>query len=81
MLGTEPEQQGGGIGSALLDPVLRRCDSDGVAAYLESSKECNVDFYLRHGFTVTDCVDLPGGPPLWFMWREPLSRGGRRAPS
>ena len=81
VLGTEPEQQGGGIGSALLDPVLRRCDCDGVAAYLESSKESNVDFYLRHGFSVTDCVDLPGGPPLWFMWREPLSRGGRRAPS
>jgi ribosomal protein S18 acetylase RimI-like enzyme len=34
VLGTEPEQQGGGIGSALLGPVLRSCDSDGLGAYL-----------------------------------------------
>jgi GNAT superfamily N-acetyltransferase len=82
VVGTEPEQQGGGIGSALLGPVLRRCDSDGVAAYLECSKESNVAFYERHGFTVTDRVDLPDGPPLWFMWREPISGpGARRTPS
>jgi ribosomal protein S18 acetylase RimI-like enzyme len=81
VLGTDPEQQGGGIGSALLAPVLHRCDADGVAAYLECSKESNVAFYERHGFTVTDRVELPEGPPLWFMWREPLHRGFRRAAS
>jgi ribosomal protein S18 acetylase RimI-like enzyme len=79
VIGTEPEQQGGGIGSALLGPVLRRCDSDAVGAYLESSKEGNVDFYARHGFTVTEHIELPGGPPLWLMWREPHHPGGRRA--
>jgi GNAT superfamily N-acetyltransferase len=79
VLGTEPEQQGGGIGSALLGPVLRRCDCDAVGAYLESSKEGNVDFYARHGFTVTEHIELPGGPPLWLMWREPHHPGGRRA--
>jgi GNAT superfamily N-acetyltransferase len=80
VLGTEPQQQGGGIGSALLGPVLRRCDSDGVGAYLESSKESNVDFYARHGFAVTERIELPGGPPLWLMWREPRGRTGHRAP-
>ena len=79
VLGTEPKQQGGGIGSALLGPVLRRCDSDDVGAYLESSKESNVDFYARHGFSVTERIELPEGPPLWLMWREPSRRGGRRA--
>jgi GNAT superfamily N-acetyltransferase len=79
VLGTDPEQQGGGVGSALLAPVLRRCDRDGVAAYLESSKESNVGFYVRHGFTMTERIDLPDGPPLWFMWREPARRGGGRA--
>ncbi len=81
VLGTDPDQQGGGIGSALLGPVLDRCDSEGVAAYLESSKESNVGFYARHGFAVTERIDLPDGPPLWFMWREPLPGGCRRAAS
>jgi GNAT superfamily N-acetyltransferase len=79
VLGTEPQQQGGGIGSALLGPVLRRCDNDGVGAYLESSKESNVDFYVRHGFAVTERIELPEGPPLWLMWREPRGRTGHRA--
>lgn len=79
VLGTEPKQQGGGIGSALLGPVLRRCDTDGVGAYLESSKESNVDFYVRHGFSVTERIELPEGPALWLMWREPRGRTGHRA--
>jgi GNAT superfamily N-acetyltransferase len=79
VLGTEPQQQGGGIGSALLGPVLQLCDADGMGAYLESSKESNVDFYARHGFAVTERIELPEGPPLWLMWRDPCPRTGRRA--
>lgn len=71
-LGTEPAWQGKGVGSALLQPVLARCDAEGVPAYLESSKERNVPFYARHGFEVTERMELRGGgPPLWLMWREP----------
>lgn len=79
VLGTEPQQQGGGIGSALLGPVLQRCDSDRIGAYLECSKEGNVEFYARHGFTVTERIELPGGPPLWLMWRGSARPGGRPA--
>jgi GNAT superfamily N-acetyltransferase len=72
VLGTEPALQGRGIGSSLLAPVLSRCDSDGLPAYLESSKERNVPFYARHGFTVSEEVDIGSeGPRLWLMWREP----------
>jgi GNAT superfamily N-acetyltransferase len=82
VLGTDPDQQGGGIGSALLAPVLDRCDVEGIAAYLESSKESNVAFYVRHGFSVTDRIELPDGPSLWFMWREARRpTAGRRAAS
>lgn len=71
-LGTDPPRQGTGVGSALLADVLRRCDEDGVGAYLESSKERNVAFYGRHRFEVTGELQVPrGGPRLWFMWREP----------
>jgi ribosomal protein S18 acetylase RimI-like enzyme len=72
VLGVEPELQGRGFGSALMAPMLARCDRDGVPAYLESSKERNVVLYERHGFRVVEQLRLPkDGPPIWRMWREP----------
>jgi ribosomal protein S18 acetylase RimI-like enzyme len=68
-LGTDPEHQGKGVGSALLQPGLDRCDDEGLPAYLESSKESNLAFYARHGFEVTREINLPNGPTLWAMWR------------
>ncbi|HEX4466793.1 MAG TPA: GNAT family N-acetyltransferase [Solirubrobacteraceae bacterium] len=72
VLGTEPAAQGRGLGSAVLHGVLDQCDADGIGAYLESSKESNIDFYARHGFRVTEEVRLTRGPPMWSMWRDPL---------
>ena len=72
VLGVEPELQGRGFGSALMQPILGRCDRDQVPAYLESSKPRNVVLYERHGFRVVEELRLPkDGPPLWRMWREP----------
>jgi GNAT superfamily N-acetyltransferase len=72
VLGTEPSEQGRGLGSSVLSAVLEQCDSDGVAAYLESSKRSNVDFYARHGFRVAQELRLMrSGPALWAMWRDP----------
>jgi GNAT superfamily N-acetyltransferase len=69
VLGTEPARQGKGLGSALIGPILERCEQEGMPAYLESSKESNIAFYSRHGFEVTGEIRLPGGPPVWPMWR------------
>jgi GNAT superfamily N-acetyltransferase len=71
ILGTAPEHQGKGIASAMLEPILTRCDAEGTPAYLESSKESNIAFYQRHGFEVTGEVSAKNGPTLWPMWREP----------
>lgn len=71
LLGTDPDARGHGYGSAVLQPVLELCDSDGVGIYLESSKERNIHFYARHGFRVTEELRLPRGPRMWPMWREP----------
>ncbi len=71
MLGTEPEWQGRGAGSAVIAPVLERCDREQERVYLESSKERNIPFYARHRFEVTEEVHVPSGPVVWAMWREP----------
>ena len=72
VLGTDPLVQGRGVGSALVEPLLTRCDKQGTPAYLESSREQNVPFYRRFGFEVLDELRIGGGaPPLWRMWRKP----------
>jgi ribosomal protein S18 acetylase RimI-like enzyme len=77
LLGTDPDARGQGFGSAMLQPVLERCDADGVGAYLESSKPSNLGFYARLGFQKAAVLQLPRGPMMWPMWREPR---GERAP-
>lgn len=71
VLATDPALQGRGIGTALLDPVLARCDAEGLPAYLETQKEANVAWYGRAGFEVSAEVRLPGTPPVWCLRREP----------
>jgi GNAT superfamily N-acetyltransferase len=71
-LATEPDLRGKGLGSALITPVLDRCDHEGRPAYLESSKRENLAFYGRFGFEVTEELPVePGGPHIWRMWRDP----------
>lgn len=73
ILGTEPELQSRGIGSALLEPILRFCDQNQMPAYLENSKERNISFYENKGFKVVRITKLPfGGPHCWLMWRDPV---------
>ncbi len=71
-IGTEPSRQGTGIGSTLMQSMMQRIDESGYPAYLESSKDRNVPFYLRYGFEVVEELhSVPGSPPIWRMWREP----------
>jgi GNAT superfamily N-acetyltransferase len=75
-LGVAPEWQGRGLGSALMQPVLERCDREPAPAYLNAGSPRSRDLYLRHGFAVTEEFRLPDdGPPLWRMWREPGGSG------
>ncbi len=74
-VGTRPDRQGRGYGSALVRHILGRCDADGLPAYLEASAPRNRDLYLRHGFEVLEELHWPkGGPPFWPMWRPPGER-------
>jgi len=69
-VGVQPERQGHGIGSAVMRPILERCDAEGMAAYLEASAPGNRALYERLGFEVTEELELGrGAPPIWRMWR------------
>ncbi|MFE3602412.1 GNAT family N-acetyltransferase [Streptomyces sp. NPDC059096] len=75
MIAVSPERQGRGVGRALIESVLERCDRDGVPAYLEASSARSRRLYERLGFDFTGTtVDLPDGPHMWPMWREPRDR-------
>src|SRR5262249_30395363 len=49
-IGVEPEHQGQGVASALMQPILGRADREGLHCYLETHRESNVRLYQRHGF-------------------------------
>ncbi len=71
-VGVVPEARGQGVGGPMLQPVLDRCDADGLPAYLESSNPRNISFYERHGFVVRPPFALPAGcPVITPMWRDP----------
>jgi len=72
MIGVVPERQGEGLGTALIGTVLDRCDREGLPAYLEASSARGKALYERLGFEFTGrALDLPDGPRMWPMWREP----------
>ena len=72
-LGVRPGSRCKGIGSALLEHILKECDQQKTGVYLENSNSLNTKFYQRHGFKTQNEVTLPhNGPTLWLMYREPL---------
>lgn len=70
-LGVEPSRQGRGLGGVLIRPVLEQADAEGIACYLDSTNERNLTFYHRHGFTVAAEGEVPNGPKIWAMLRQP----------
>jgi ribosomal protein S18 acetylase RimI-like enzyme len=71
-LGVAPEQQGRGIGSALVRQVTARADAEGIACQLFTFAPRNVAIYDHLGFRVTQETILPrSGLRLWVMGRPP----------
>lgn len=73
LLGVDPVHQGRGAGRALLQPILRKCDTQQTAAYLETANPNNVGYYETFGFQVVRSMAMPcKGPTLWMMKRAPV---------
>ena len=69
---THPDQRGKGMGMSLLADNLARVDSEGMAAYLESSNPDNDTRYERLGFVRAGEFQRPDGQlTCSTMWREP----------
>ncbi len=76
MLGVAPTYQGEGIGSLLLQPVLKQADADRLPCYLITTTERGVHFYQKNGFEVLRKVEIPKqNLNLWTMKREPILVG------
>jgi GNAT superfamily N-acetyltransferase len=72
ILAVQPGRQGQGTGTALLRSHHQVLDQAGLPAYLEASSPQNRRLYLRHGYhDVWPRINLPQGPPMYPMWREP----------
>ena len=75
VLATHPTHQRTGGASAVLAPALTESDSSGIACCLETSTAANRRFYERLGFTEATDVQIPGGPPTWWLRRVASETG------
>lgn len=66
--GVYPDNQGEGIGSKLMEEVLRHCDKERRPIYLETSVIKNIAWYEKYGFTVCNEIEL--GYRLFQMMRS-----------
>lgn len=70
-IGVDPNAQGKGIGAALMEHALARCDKEQAVAYLEASKPQNIPFYKRYGFEATGEIQIGAAPRVTPMVRKP----------
>ncbi|MFI5040443.1 MAG: GNAT family N-acetyltransferase [Acidimicrobiales bacterium] len=71
LTGVDPVAQGRGLGSALLEHALARCDRDAMPAYLEATSPRSRALYARYGFDEIGVIQAGSSPPMWPMLRDP----------
>ena len=71
-LAVVPGQQGKGIGTALMQPVLAKADAEKIPVYLATHEEKNVRYYQRYGFDLIHTTRIPKYDlSIWCMLRDP----------
>jgi ribosomal protein S18 acetylase RimI-like enzyme len=70
-LGTDPDQQGSGVGTAAIEVGAEQAQAAGLPVYLETMAEANVPFYEKRGFEVAEEFATDDGLRIWSMLRNP----------
>lgn len=70
-MAVRPDRQRRGVGTRLLESVMRGSSELGHGLHLETARPDGRRFYERNGFHVTGEVVIEAGPTLWTMHREP----------
>jgi GNAT superfamily N-acetyltransferase len=73
LIAADPIWIGQGLGALLMQHALRRCDEEGVPAYLESSNPRNISLYERHGFEIVGKIQHGSSPTMMPMLRKASS--------
>ena len=73
LIAADPHWVGQGLGALLMKHSLRRCDEEGIPAYLESSNPRNISLYERLGFNIIGKIKSGSSPVLTPMLRSPTS--------
>jgi ribosomal protein S18 acetylase RimI-like enzyme len=72
ILAVDPQHQGKGYGSKLLNETLSLIDEEGLPCYVETEGEKNVSMYKHFGFKVVDEFTIPNTQDkLIAMLRQP----------
>jgi len=75
-VGTRPAARHAGLGTAVLQPALDRCDADGVPAVATVYTSTVVRWLQRSGFAVAHATRtaVDHELPIWTLVRQPLRR-------
>jgi GNAT superfamily N-acetyltransferase len=79
LIAADPRWVGQGLGGLLMKHSLRRCDEEGIPAYLESSNPRNISLYERFGFNLIGKIQCGSSPVLTPMLRLPKMASARSA--
>jgi ribosomal protein S18 acetylase RimI-like enzyme len=67
-LGVRPDQQGQGLGAALIRQGLQHVRATGIPCYLETANVRNLAFYQKNGFRLVGEQHQPSaGPGVWSL--------------
>ena len=73
VIAVEPDFQGKGIGSRLLQVGLDKADKEGLECFLETVTPEDVKFYEKHNWKVILNNGFGVNEQYWLMTREPLT--------